>query len=212
MHDVFAAALASVSARVSHVVVTALHGAAYMGRVCFASDGGGDTPNPGGGCVSCRPSDGIALSLRCGAPIYVAPTAWAAGAAYMATSVVPPPPASVTAARWAPPRRSPSPAPRTAATAAAADAARAALAAASFEAAFEGLRAGVAAAQDRFADAVVARDAARAVLFGARARAARAAAALEAALSDGRLEDVADLEAELAAAMQEVASESGDEA
>ena len=206
MHDVFAAALASVSARVTHVVVTALHGAAYMGRVCVASSG---ADGAGGGCVSCRPSDGIALSLRCGSPIYVAPSAWAAGAAFMSASL--PPAASATAARWAPPRRAPSPAPR-AATAAAADAARVALEAASWQAAFEGLRAGVAAAQGRFADAVRARDAARAVLFGARARAARAAAALEAALSDDRLEDVADLEAELAAAMQEVASESGDEA
>lgn len=73
-------------------MVTDLVGDLYHARACVASaaagEGGGgeagggegDAPSAslpvGGGCIDCRPSDGINLALRCGAPIFVSAEVW----------------------------------------------------------------------------------------------------------------------------------------
>jgi len=200
-HDLLASTLTALSATVDRVIVTGLHGAAYHARVCFSAGGGAGAV---AACVDARPSDGFALALRFNSPILVTPAMWRAAAEYTGN-------AGAGAGRWsaaptavADSSSAPSPWPLRAEAAAAA---RAALAAASFDAALAGLRAGVAAAQERYADAAAARDEGRAALLGSRP--AALAAALEAALLDGRLEDAATLASDLQAQLADVdASES----
>lgn len=90
-HDVFASALGALGARVERVVICDLVGDLYHARACVAAGGGGGQGGGGGseiggeiggasssagGCIDCRPSDGINLALRCGAPIFVSAEVW----------------------------------------------------------------------------------------------------------------------------------------
>ncbi|MCB1162102.1 MAG: bifunctional nuclease family protein [Candidatus Krumholzibacteriia bacterium] len=63
-HDLIQRVLEGLDARLLRTEVTALEGNTFLGRLLL--DRKGDFV-----AVDCRPSDGIALALRCGAEIYV---------------------------------------------------------------------------------------------------------------------------------------------
>lgn len=63
-HDLFAASLTEVGARLDRVVLTHVSDGTYFARLDLATDRGTHQ-------VSCRPSDGVALALRLDAPILV---------------------------------------------------------------------------------------------------------------------------------------------
>jgi uncharacterized protein len=68
-HDLFRDALKALGRRLTALRITALRGGTFFGELVF----------DGGVTVPARPSDGIALALRCGAKIYAADEVLAEG-------------------------------------------------------------------------------------------------------------------------------------
>ena len=64
-HDLFAAVLLEIGARLDRVVVSHVNEGTYFARLELATDRGAHV-------ISCRPSDGVALALRMDAPLLVA--------------------------------------------------------------------------------------------------------------------------------------------
>jgi RNA polymerase sigma factor (sigma-70 family) len=66
-HDLFLSGLEATGTRVERVVITNVVDQTFFARIDLASSAGSRS-------IDARPSDGIALAVRCGAPIYVAST------------------------------------------------------------------------------------------------------------------------------------------
>lgn len=66
-HDLMAALVAGLGSRVDRVEITALHDGAFLAELAVVGPGGRRR-------LDARPSDGIALALRVGAPLYVSET------------------------------------------------------------------------------------------------------------------------------------------
>ncbi|MDI6843202.1 MAG: bifunctional nuclease family protein [Anaerosomatales bacterium] len=77
-HDLLKAAIDALGARVMRVAVTRLEAGTYYAEIVLSTDGGNVV-------LDARPSDSIALAVRCGCPIYVAEDVFAEAAVHIET-------------------------------------------------------------------------------------------------------------------------------
>ncbi|MFA5237840.1 MAG: bifunctional nuclease family protein [Methanoregula sp.] len=63
-HDLFLDLMERFSISLHHLQIDSVENGVYYAQLFFASDGHEE-------CLDCRPSDGIAVALRAGAPVYV---------------------------------------------------------------------------------------------------------------------------------------------